>query len=205
MASGSDIDLEAIVERCKALSADSLVESSSAYVETASESYSRFVSGADDLDPAVLSIAGARNAIVSGFGASFRKWRQVEIVGDGNVVYAAPHSRISGLSLSITGRDNIVYLGAFSSAGQVTIAIHGNNLTTAIGDRCMFSNAVVLGRTSPIGIYARETGQRFDRPGDIRIGAHCWIGRNVTIEHGVTIGSETIVAQCAYVNQGVYP
>lgn len=201
----ADGAIAALLDRVAPFAAHGLIEPRSAYVTHERDGYSRIVSGEDFLDAGVMDAGGHGNVIMSGFGATCRNWGKVRIRGSGNTLFQGAHSRVSGLSVSIVGDNNTVYLGSFATAGEVKIRIFGSGRTIVVGDRCMLSNLILIGRPDPVSLFSSTSGTLFDAPGDIRIGAQCWIGRNVTVEPGVTIEAGSVVAQCAYVRRGSYP
>ena len=202
--SAAGVGLDDIVARIAALSEPGFVEPARAYAVAQRQGFTRVFSGEDKVEPDRVRAHGAGNVVATGFQASSRKLDAVRIVGDRNLVFFGPHANINSAEVAIEGSDNLVYFGAFATAGQVGVRVEGQGLTAAIGDRSMLSNRIFLGKPDRRALFSRATGQRLDPPGDVRIGPHCWIGRDVLIEPGTTIGRDSIVGQCAVV-RGVFP
>ena len=58
----------------------------------------------------------------------------------------------------------------------------------------MFSKGIKITTTDSHSIINLETGERTNLAKDVVIGNHVWLGQNVTINKGVEIGSNSIVA-----------
>ncbi|HGH6043462.1 TPA: sugar O-acetyltransferase, partial [Vibrio mimicus] len=65
-----------------------------------------------------------------------------------------------------------------------------------IGDNCFIAPQVgIYTATHPIDPIQRNSGLEFGKP--IRIGNNCWIGGHATINPGVTLGDNVVVASGA--------
>ena len=71
-----------------------------------------------------------------------------------------------------------------------------------IGDHTMIGPNVTLATTGhPLRPDLRERGAQFSEP--IRIGRNVWIGANVTVLTGVTIGDNAVIGACSLVTRDV--
>ncbi|ENM5791918.1 sugar O-acetyltransferase [Vibrio mimicus] len=69
-----------------------------------------------------------------------------------------------------------------------------------IGDNCFIAPQVgIYTATHPIDPIQRSSGLEFGKP--IRIGNNCWIGGHATINPGVTLGDNVVVASGAVVTK----
>ncbi|ENM3829329.1 sugar O-acetyltransferase [Vibrio cholerae] len=69
-----------------------------------------------------------------------------------------------------------------------------------IGDNCFIAPQVgIYTATHPIDPVQRNSGLEFGKP--IRIGNNCWIGGHATINPGVTLGDNVVVASGAVVTK----
>ncbi|MEF2484807.1 sugar O-acetyltransferase [Vibrio mimicus] len=69
-----------------------------------------------------------------------------------------------------------------------------------IGDNCFIAPQVgIYTATHPIDPIQRNSGLEFGEP--IRIGNNCWIGGHATINPGVTLGDNVVVASGAVVTK----
>lgn len=72
--------------------------------------------------------------------------------------------------------------------------------TVTIGDQCMVGPQVgIYTACHPIDPVARNSGKEFAKP--IVIGNSCWIGGHATINPGVTLGDNVVVASGAVVTK----
>lgn len=73
-----------------------------------------------------------------------------------------------------------------------------------IGDRVLLGPHVTLTTAGhPLDAAVRRTGAQYSAP--ITIGDDCWLGDNVTVLPGVTIGEGSVIASGALVNRDVPP
>ena len=71
-----------------------------------------------------------------------------------------------------------------------------------IGDRVMFGPGVqIYTTTHPIDPVERATGKEFCAP--VIVGDDCWLGGNVTVLAGVTIGKESVIGAGSVVTQDI--
>jgi maltose O-acetyltransferase len=69
-----------------------------------------------------------------------------------------------------------------------------------IGENCFIAPQVgIYTATHPIDPIQRNSGVEFAKP--IRIGNNCWIGGHATINPGVTLGDNVVVASGAVVTK----
>ncbi|EKG84345.1 maltose O-acetyltransferase [Vibrio paracholerae HE-16] len=69
-----------------------------------------------------------------------------------------------------------------------------------IGDNCFIAPQVgIYTATHPIDPIQRNSGLEFGKP--IRIGNNCWVGGHATINPGVTLGDNVVVASGAVVTK----
>ncbi|HSP82391.1 MAG TPA: sugar O-acetyltransferase [Gillisia sp.] len=73
-----------------------------------------------------------------------------------------------------------------------------------IGNRCLFGPAVqIYTATHPMDHAQRATGQEFGR--SVNIGDDVWVGGNVTICPGVTIGDRAVIGAGSVVTKNIPP
>lgn len=87
-----------------------------------------------------------------------------------------------------------VFIGAKTTIGEADLSAAENGRKIVIGTDCMFSKGIKITTTDSHSIINLETGERTNLAKDVVIGNHVWLGQNVTINKGVEIGSNSIVA-----------
>ncbi|WP_303323538.1 sugar O-acetyltransferase [Actinomyces radicidentis] len=79
-----------------------------------------------------------------------------------------------------------------------------DDATVTIGDRVLLGPHVTLTTAGhPLDAAVRRTWAQYSAP--ITIGDDCWLGANVTVLPGVTIGDGSVIASGALVNRDVPP
>lgn len=72
-----------------------------------------------------------------------------------------------------------------------------------IGKNCLISSNIYMSTSDAHSILANESGLRINRPGSIDIADHVWIGYNATINKGVTINRDSVVAGNSVVTKDI--
>lgn len=129
-----------------------------------------------------------------------------------NLVEIDPSSRIDNLTLQFTGSGAELRIGPgckltgrifLSSGAKVTIGartiIHGAAFhmyeggEVSLGEQCLFSHGISIRPSDAHKIFDLESGERINPPAPIRIGAHVWVGEQVSIMKGSIIPDGCIV------------
>lgn len=138
-------------------------------------------------------------------------------IGDGN--------RLTGCKFEFFGDDNHVVIGDnntfketsfwLEDSGSVIQIGHDNRLCgcthlgiaegarLTIADNCLFSKNIYITTTDSHSIIDSTGGERINRPADVSIGSHVWLGRDVTIGKGVAIATDVVVGGKSYVTRPV--
>lgn len=72
-----------------------------------------------------------------------------------------------------------------------------------IGEDCMLSNGIRIITTDSHSVIDLESGKRINPAKNVIIGNHVWIGANCTINKGVSIGDNAIIAGNSVVTHNV--
>ena len=164
---------------------------------------------------------GKDNSIksLSKYGHGF----QIDVFGDNNVIEIAEDCLLSNTSVLVYGNNNRIvidknarFMGPcrITMEGDSTLLIGENagirdvrfvlkDASIVIGKLCMFSNHIELRNTDSHKVISLEDKHVKNKPCDIRLGEHVWIGQNVTILKGVSIGNDSIVAMGTIVTKDV--
>ena len=164
---------------------------------------------------------GKDNSIksLSKYGHGF----QIDVYGDNNVIEIADDCLLSNTSVSVYGNNNRLvidkkarFMGPcrITMEGDSTLLIGENtgirdvqfvlkDADIVVGKLCMFSNHIVLRNTDSHKVISLEDNSVKNKPRDIRLGEHVWIGQNVTILKGVSIGNDSVVALGTIVTKDV--
>lgn len=87
-----------------------------------------------------------------------------------------------------------IFIGSKTTIGEADFSVAEHARRIYIGSDCMFSKGIKITTTDSHSIINLETGERTNLAKDVVIGNHVWLGQNVTINKGVEIGSNSIVA-----------
>ena len=87
-----------------------------------------------------------------------------------------------------------IFIGARTTIGEAALSAAENGRKIRIGTDCMFSKGIKIATTDSHSIINIENHERINPSKDVVIGYHVWLGQNVTINKGVEIGSNSVVA-----------
>lgn len=129
-----------------------------------------------------------------------------------NLVDIDPSSRIDTLTLQFAGSGAELRIGAgcklagriyLSNGAKVTIGartiIHGaafhvhEGSEVSLGEQCLLSHGISIRPSDAHKIFDLDSGERINPAAPIRIGAHVWIGEQVSIMKGSIIPDGCIV------------
>ena len=116
-----------------------------------------------------------------------------------------PSFRFNGEGIVLYGDGRIVlgegsYIGRFSPIQ----AAKGNEVVVGKNVRISHFVKIYTGSTVPDQDFAKKTKLQ-KRTGSVTIGDGCWIGANVFIREGVTIGEDTVVGANSVVTHDLPP
>lgn len=136
----------------------------------------------------------------------------IDFSGRDNSIYLGANSGILGFisfygdsgSAIIIGDQHFLNLhGAIYSNGKLTwgskspcygirLWVHGGRSLT-IGENCLFSEGITMRTSDHHSVIDLHTGRATNMPSDVRIGRHVWLGPEVSVSKGVTIGDGSIL------------
>jgi len=175
--------------------------------------------------PTLFCVIGKRHNNIQYTGAFLRKTR-IQINGKNNVVKIAPENRLYNCLLYVSGNNcniqiekhcilNDLELWIEDDGGKIIVGykttIQGGHIAATegesiiIGEDCMFSNRIVIRNGDSHAIFSKDTNQRINSNKPIKIGTHVWLGADVKILKGVTIGDGAIISTGAIVTGNVEP
>lgn len=112
----------------------------------------------------------------------------------------------------IMGRDTVntsilknakLEIGERVSIEGALISVSCGNTELSIGNDCMFSDGISILNSDSHPIYNQGTKYIINRSKDLRIGNHCWLGKNVIISKNTILPDDTIVG-CGSIVTGIF-
>lgn len=95
--------------------------------------------------------------------------------------------------------DQLLFIGYGSTTNGSTYTMGGTGTCIIIGDDCMFANNVWLQTTDSHAIVDLASGKWRNKPADIVLEPHVWLGQSVSVSKGVVMGLGSIAAAHALV------
>lgn len=148
----------------------------------------------------------------------------VEVKGRNNVLILGTPAHSAGFYALLTGDCHLeigkgnwfnkqeVYIAApgrvtigegCSWSGPVVVTVHEPS-NIDIGAHCLIAGSARISASHVHKIYDRATGERINKPRDVKVGDRVWLGANTSIFPGADIGSGCVVGIGAYVSK-VFP
>lgn len=127
-------------------------------------------------------------------------YTNINIVGNNNKISLNGCSGI--LSLTLRGNNCYVTIGKDSTMEGCYMVCMGQGNSVTIGNDCMFSGKVEIWNSDTHLITDME-GNGINPSKPISIGNHVWLGKEVKILKGVTIGNNTVVGMGSIVTRDV--
>lgn len=146
-----------------------------------------------------FSFKGNNNCITFDDNANMY-YTNINIVGDNNKVTFNGCSGI--LSLVLRGNNCKVTIGKYSTMETCYMVCMGEENSITIGNDCMFSGKVEIWNSDTHLITDMDSnGINPSKP--INIGNHVWLGKDVKILKGVTIGNNSVVGMGSIVTKDI--
>jgi acetyltransferase-like isoleucine patch superfamily enzyme len=134
--------------------------------------------------------------------AANRNVINITMVGSGNVFVASGLGSVNSLRLHFAERGSLRIGKATTFNAGCEIFLHEPS-AIEIGEDCMIAGNVRIHTSDMHSILDVGTGERLNLAKDISIGPHVWLGNQVVVTKGVTMGRDSIAAQRALVTKDV--
>lgn len=100
------------------------------------------------------------------------------------------------------GDNNTVEIGRYTTIGDACFLLNNcKNTKVSIGDDCMLSCGITIRTNDGHTIFDNETKAITNKPKDIIIGNHVWIGDGSIILKATIIPSNTIIGARSLINK----
>lgn len=123
----------------------------------------------------------------------------ISISGDNNILIIEDKARLLGGARIIMEGNAIIKIGA--NAGVRKVDFLAKDARIDVGELCMFSNNIIVRTHDSHKVIDSKSGEVINKPKDVILGRHVWIGQNVTILKGCNIGDNSILALGAVVTK----
>ncbi len=125
------------------------------------------------------------------------------IRGHNNHITIENNVTIKGGVLWVQDNNSIIHISANTTIEGAHIAVTEDNQSINIGKDCMLSHGISIRNGDSHSIIDLHTNKKINSARPIVINSHVWIGANVTILKGVTIGENSIIGTGSIVTKEI--
>lgn len=155
----------------------------------------------------VIRITGDGNRIQIGGFAHMPKGPNRNVInltisGSGSSFVAERLGSVNSLAVHLVGGSTVTIGEGTTFNARCELLLHEPS-RIQIGADCMIAGNVRIHTSDMHSILDASTGIRLNRAADIAIGDHVWLGTQVIVAKGVTIGAHAVAAQRALVTRDV--
>lgn len=125
------------------------------------------------------------------------------IRGTGHTLIVGKGVQLENIRIKIIGTSNCVRIGAGTTMGGGNIICGGKEIPIFVGEKCVVADGVDIWSTDTHSITQR--GELINAPRPIHIGNHVWIGKDVAILKGVSVGDNAVIGMRSTVTCDIAP
>ena len=149
-----------------------------------------------------IAFQGTGNSIIAHDCQLFNS--SILLRGSGHRLVLEPGVLLFNVRIKIIGTNNVVHIGTCTHLGGGSIVHGGNALTISIGSNCYLAEGLDIWSTDTHSIFEKGVeGTCTNPPQSIRIGDHVWVGKDVSILKGVTVGDDAIIGMKSLVTKDI--
>lgn len=165
------------------------------------------IDGADNLvemdadtriDDIAIVITGSGNHVV--LGSSSVRESGFALFGNGNRVVIGSAGKYQSLSILCEDSGNEVLISERTEVAGVTELIAMEGTRIVVGEGCLFSGRIRV-RTGDSHSVIDLEGRRVNCSKDVIFGNRVWVGQDVTVLKGASVGHSCILGACAVVTR----
>jgi len=145
-------------------------------------------------------IQGGNNRVFLSKSSNIKKLR-LNIIGNNSKIFVGEGSRLIG-DVNIKGNGRCLIVGNNTTFQNVSIIIK-EKCDVFVGHDCMFSSRIEIRTSDSHSIFDVETGRRLNKPGNVYIHDHVWLGKDVIVSKGVEISKNCVVGAKSFVNKSL--
>lgn len=147
------------------------------------------------------------NLIVIGNRINLRG--EILFKGSNNIsIFSGENIKPVKLKVDFNNAQNALFFwgkGSTSSGAGNRAIIRGKKVKCMIADDCMFSHNITLRTSDMHTIFDINSKNRINEDGDVIINSHVWIGQDVLVLKGTSIGLGSIIGSKSLVTQNIPP
>lgn len=127
----------------------------------------------------------------------------IYIRGTGHTLVVGKGVRLENIRIKIIGTANNIHIGAGTAMGGGNIICGGKGIPIVIGEKCVVAEGVDIWSTDTHSVI--QGGELVNAPEPIQIGNHVWIGKDVAILKGVSVGDDAVIGMRSTVTRDIAP
>jgi acetyltransferase-like isoleucine patch superfamily enzyme len=125
---------------------------------------------------------------------------KLEFLGNNNTLIIGEWCNVKRGHYRLTGNNNVIDIGTKTTINGAYMLCDAGSCIK-VGSDCLLSYSLEFRTTDAHSIFDKNTGDLLDRPSDINVGNHVWIGKEACILQGVKLADNIIVGMRALVTK----
>ena len=121
--------------------------------------------------------------------------------GEGHSLIVDKGVKLFNVRIKIIGKGNTIHIKKNTTIGGGNIICGGIGIPINIGENCVIAEGVDIWSTDTHSVYQNEALVNAPRP--IQIGNHVWMGKDVAILKGVSIGDNAVIGMRSVVTHDI--
>lgn len=148
-----------------------------------------------------ITAEGKRCTIIIGDNVTLKQCT-IQATGEDCFISIGDNCKLSGLTIIAKRNESVIVVGKDSSwESGAALNEYGNVIV--IGNDCMFSNSVMIRTSDGHGIFDASSKELINKPSDVFIGEHVWLGNSARVNKGSIINSGSVIGQGSVVSKVV--
>jgi acetyltransferase-like isoleucine patch superfamily enzyme len=118
---------------------------------------------------------------------------QISVQGSDNAVIMCGGAWHSNFSVHVSGHGSLCFIGRGATFVNATMFVTGDGVSVVFGEDCMVSHGVMVRTYDQHAMIDLLSGAWVNEPKSVLIGPHVWLGQEVLVLKGATIGAGSII------------
>ena len=127
----------------------------------------------------------------------------IYMYGSGHSLYIGKDVVYKKGTIWFEDNNGVLSIAAGTTIEEAHLAVAEDHRKIIIGEDCMLSSGIRISTTDSHSLFSLAEGKRINPARDVIIGNHVWIGNACTINKGVSVGDNSVLAGHSLLTKGI--